>query len=45
MAAAQRSKRIFTDYDGRDAPRGWTIDDDPGQELMRRDRPVPVLLL
>jgi len=27
-------ERIFTDYDGR-AHLGLTIDDDPGQELMR----------
>ncbi len=36
-------ERIFTDYDGK-THLGVTIDDDPGQELMRETGPLPVFL-
>ncbi len=36
-------ERIFVDYDGK-THLGVTIDDDPGQELMRETGRLPVLL-
>ncbi len=35
-------ERIYLDYDDR-AYLGVTLDDDPGQQLHARDRPLPVL--